>query len=113
MCAQRRAQRRAIAEALCRVESSCAALHQWGDGQVRAPGFLIFSRRGHRRASRFYHSEAVCIEGVGRFAVKQEEGLMKLTGAEILCESLTRLGVRYIFGYPGGAILPVYDALGK
>ena len=38
---------------------------------------------------------------------------MKLTGAEILCEVLTRLGVRKIFGYPGGAILPVYDALGK
>jgi acetolactate synthase I/II/III large subunit len=38
---------------------------------------------------------------------------MKLTGAEILCESLTHLGVRHLFGYPGGAILPVYDALGK
>ncbi len=38
---------------------------------------------------------------------------MKLTGAEILCESLTKLGVHDIFGYPGGAILPVYDALGK
>jgi acetolactate synthase I/II/III large subunit len=38
---------------------------------------------------------------------------MKLTGAEILCESLTKLGVRHLFGYPGGAILPVYDALGK
>ncbi len=38
---------------------------------------------------------------------------MKMTGAEILCETLTCLGVRHIFGYPGGAILPVYDALGK
>jgi acetolactate synthase-1/2/3 large subunit len=38
---------------------------------------------------------------------------MKLTGAEILCETLTQLGVRHLFGYPGGAILPVYDALGK
>ncbi len=38
---------------------------------------------------------------------------MKLTGAEILCETLTRLGVKEVFGYPGGAILPVYDALGK
>jgi acetolactate synthase I/II/III large subunit len=38
---------------------------------------------------------------------------MKLTGAEILCETLARLGVKHIFGYPGGAILPVYDALGK
>ncbi len=41
------------------------------------------------------------------------ENTMKLTGAEILCETLTQLGVRHIFGYPGGAILPVYDALGK
>ena len=38
---------------------------------------------------------------------------MKLTGAEILCQSLEHLGVKHIFGYPGGAILPVYDALGK
>ncbi len=38
---------------------------------------------------------------------------MKLTGAQILCETLEHLGVRDIFGYPGGAILPVYDAIGK
>ena len=38
---------------------------------------------------------------------------MKLTGAEILCRSLEHLGVKHVFGYPGGAILPVYDALGK
>jgi len=44
---------------------------------------------------------------------KRLEDIMKLTGAEILCESLTKLGVRHLFGYPGGAILPVYDALGK
>src|SRR5262249_22005498 len=43
----------------------------------------------------------------------RSEDAMKLTGAEILCQTLTRLGVRHIFGYPGGAILPVYDALGK
>jgi len=38
---------------------------------------------------------------------------MKLTGAEILCRSLEHLGVKHVFGYPGGAILPVYDAIGK
>ena len=38
---------------------------------------------------------------------------MKLTGAEILCQSLEHQGVKHVFGYPGGAILPVYDALGK
>jgi acetolactate synthase-1/2/3 large subunit len=38
---------------------------------------------------------------------------MKLTGAEIICETLARVGVQHIFGYPGGAILPAYDALGR
>src|SRR4029434_5639719 len=38
---------------------------------------------------------------------------MKLTGAEILCQSLEHMGVKHVFGYPGGAILPIYDARGK
>ena len=36
---------------------------------------------------------------------------MTLTGARILCESLVRQGVTDVFGYPGGAILPFYDAM--
>jgi acetolactate synthase-1/2/3 large subunit len=36
---------------------------------------------------------------------------MKLTGAQILWESLVREGVTDVFGYPGGAILPAYDAM--
>ena len=36
---------------------------------------------------------------------------MKMTGAEALVKSLEIEEVEYIFGYPGGAILPVYDAL--
>ncbi len=36
---------------------------------------------------------------------------MKLTGAQILWESLVREGVDVVFGYPGGAILPAYDAM--
>ena len=36
---------------------------------------------------------------------------VKLKGAEIICESLLREGANVIFGYPGGAILPFYDAL--
>ena len=36
---------------------------------------------------------------------------MLKTGAEILWECLGREGVEHVFGYPGGAILPVYDAL--
>jgi len=37
--------------------------------------------------------------------------MKKLTGAEIVIESLIAEGVDTIFGYPGGAILPTYDAL--
>jgi len=36
---------------------------------------------------------------------------MKLTGAEILVESLKREGVKYIFGYPGGVVLNIFDML--
>jgi len=36
---------------------------------------------------------------------------MKLKGAQILCEGLVREGVEVIFGFPGGAVLPLYDAL--
>ena len=36
---------------------------------------------------------------------------MKRTGAQILWEALGREGVSTVFGYPGGAILPAYDAL--
>lgn len=37
----------------------------------------------------------------------------QLTGAEILWATLEGEGVREVFGYPGGAILPAYDALRK
>jgi len=38
---------------------------------------------------------------------------MKLTGAEIVIECLKEQGVDTVFGYPGGAILNIYDALYK
>lgn len=38
---------------------------------------------------------------------------MQLTGAEIIVECLKEQGVDTVFGYPGGAILNVYDALYK
>ena len=36
---------------------------------------------------------------------------MKLKGAEIVWECLTREGVEVVFGYPGGANMPIYDAM--
>ena len=39
--------------------------------------------------------------------------MSKLTGAEIVIECLKEQGVDTVFGYPGGAILNIYDALYK
>jgi len=36
---------------------------------------------------------------------------MKRTGAQIIWECLVHEGVKTVFGYPGGAIMPAYDAL--
>ncbi len=38
---------------------------------------------------------------------------MKLTGAQIVIESLIKEGVKTVFGYPGGAIMNVYDEIYK
>src|SRR5215469_11408988 len=49
-----------------------------------------------------------------RQEIKESRGsldLMVKTGAQILWECLEREGVTHVFGYPGGAILPAYDAL--
>ena len=36
---------------------------------------------------------------------------MKMTGAQIMIKCLEKEGVDYVFGLPGGAILPTFDAL--
>ena len=41
------------------------------------------------------------------------EIVMQLTGSEIVIECLKEQGVDTVFGYPGGTILNVYDALYK
>src|SRR3974377_747474 len=86
------------------MASATSAIHAGRDGQVRLAGFLSIPGRYYHRALKFFFRQGAGILW---------ENSMKMTGAEILCETLTRLGVKHIFGYPGGAILPVYDALGK
>jgi acetolactate synthase-1/2/3 large subunit len=41
----------------------------------------------------------------------QTEKLFKGTGSQVLLNGLIEEGVHTIFGYPGGAIMPIYDAL--
>jgi acetolactate synthase-1/2/3 large subunit len=44
-------------------------------------------------------------------ACKAERVMTEMTGAEMVIEALADQGVEHIFGYPGGAVLPIYDAL--
>jgi len=38
---------------------------------------------------------------------------MKISGAQMVCEAIIAEGVKYVFGYPGGAIMNVYDEIYK
>jgi acetolactate synthase I/II/III large subunit len=45
--------------------------------------------------------------------LQQSIAIQRATGAYALLDSIRRHGVKHIFGYPGGAILPIYDELYK
>jgi acetolactate synthase I/II/III large subunit len=40
-----------------------------------------------------------------------EAGRREMTGAEMVVQALKDNGVRHVFGYPGGAVLPIYDEI--
>src|SRR3989442_15939250 len=40
-----------------------------------------------------------------------ERGRVPRTGAEVLVSALRDHGIRHVFGYPGGQLTPIYDAL--
>jgi len=56
--------------------------------------------------------EAPGAEGIEAKPMAQKDA-RELSGAEMILESLMDLGVEVIFGYPGGAVLPIYDELFK
>ena len=50
-------------------------------------------------------------QGVSKFPGQETEVTSEVTGSDALILSLLAEGVDTIFGYPGGAIMPIYDAL--
>jgi acetolactate synthase I/II/III large subunit len=44
-------------------------------------------------------------------APKRQTGAREMTGAEMVVQALIDHGIKHIFGYPGGAVLPIYDEL--
>ncbi len=44
-------------------------------------------------------------------AESNDSGTREMTGAEMVIQAMADQGVEHIFGYPGGAVLPIYDAI--
>ncbi|MEL4895577.1 biosynthetic-type acetolactate synthase large subunit [Crocosphaera sp. Alani8] len=51
------------------------------------------------------------VSSIAKITPSLAETPQRCTGAYALIDSLVRHGVKHIFGYPGGAILPIYDEL--
>ena len=82
-----------------RLGAARAGVHLRRHGQVRAARVVGLGRSGHRMTRKS-----------ARAASRRTEP-RTLTGAQIVWECLAREGVSHVFGYPGGAILPAYDAM--
>jgi acetolactate synthase I/II/III large subunit len=54
----------------------------------------------------FISSTSACDDGE-----EVEQAMTEMTGAEMVIQALADQGVEHLFGYPGGAVLPIYDAL--
>src|SRR6185437_1039983 len=83
------------------MERASAAVYPRRVRQVRQPGFVRLGRRDH-------HAGSSGGNGDRKTLIMSKE---RKTGAEIIWKCLEREGVKHVFGYPGGAILPAYDAL--
>src|SRR5687768_16378592 len=53
------------------------------------------------------------LKTVGSLFSKKEQPVQEMVGADIIVKALVAEDVDVVFGYPGGAVLPVYDALFK
>src|SRR5215467_4503039 len=56
------------------------------------------------------HAEGGKVEAVGGTPTVSDAGT-RMTGAEMVIRALADQGVEHLFGYPGGAVLPIYDEL--
>jgi len=96
--------RRRNSEAHDQLEGAEAAIYAWRFRKIRGAGFLFIAGRHHHGAGKF------CIGTTLRFLRGE---LYEADRCGNTLRNAHAPGVKHIFGYPGGAILPVYDALGK
>src|SRR5689334_9611428 len=81
------------------MEAAKAALHPRGLCEVCQPCVVGVDWGGHCMSEKAMNSK------------QSKQSPERKTGAEILWKCLEQEGVKHVFGYPGGAILPAYDAL--
>ncbi|MCJ1318765.1 Acetolactate synthase, mitochondrial [Xylographa vitiligo] len=82
-----------------RGQSTTAAAAATQTRPVPSPAFNQESRR----------NEVHPLQNV--YQPEMDDSFVGLSGGEIFHEMMLRQGVKHIFGYPGGAILPVFDAI--
>lgn len=63
------------------------------------------------KRSDFLQNAQHCFYGVNLMLILLEDSMKKLSGAEMIVQSLRDEGVEYVFGYPGGSVLDIYDAI--
>lgn len=63
------------------------------------------------KRSDFLQNAQHCFYGVNLILILLEDSMKKLSGAEMIVQSLRDEGVEYVFGYPGGSVLDIYDAI--
>ncbi|KAJ4305486.1 Acetolactate synthase, mitochondrial [Kalmusia sp. IMI 367209] len=66
---------------------------------------------GRARPAPAFNREDYDVQPLRRQQQEMDHSLVGLKGGEIFHEMMLRHGVKHIFGYPGGAILPVFDAI--
>ncbi|PWY92525.1 acetolactate synthase catalytic subunit [Aspergillus heteromorphus CBS 117.55] len=88
--------------------AATASPHRFSSAQKRfqstatAPASPAFNQEPHR-------NEVSPLQN--RQVPELDDSFVGLSGGEIFHEMMLRLGVKHVFGYPGGAILPVFDAI--
>ncbi|EOD47216.1 Acetolactate synthase [Neofusicoccum parvum] len=91
---QQSSQKPVVRDAIKRTQSTAAA--QPAERPVPSPAF---------------NRDDPAPQVASRYAPQMDHSFVGMKGGEIFHEMMLRHGVKHIFGYPGGAILPVFDAI--
>ncbi|KAL1915717.1 uncharacterized protein VTP21DRAFT_6476 [Calcarisporiella thermophila] len=90
-----------------------SAARRWKSSAVSHqpdPAFTPSTQPGQRSATPLYPLNPL---SGNKQPKPYDDSFVGLTGGQIFHEMMSRHGVKHVFGYPGGAILPVFDAIYK